>query len=78
MANISSIGGITRNGRCFTPVTFEMAQSKLLEGLPKQKKAKMVPDAFKEPVIEKKASEFLKFIKHSEYSVVEQLSKLST
>ena len=28
-------------------------------------------------VIENKAFEFLKFIKHSEYSVVEQLNKLS-
>ena len=29
-----------------------------------------------EPVTEKKADEFLKFIKHSEYSIVEQLYKL--
>ena len=28
-----------------------------------------------EPVIEKEACEFLKFIKHSEYSVIEQLNK---
>ena len=31
-----------------------------------------------EPVIEKEADEFLKFIKHSEYSIVEQLHKLLT
>ena len=31
-----------------------------------------------EPIIEKEASKFLKFIKHSEYSVVEQLNKLPT
>ena len=30
------------------------------------------------PVIEKKAEEFLKFIKHSQYSIVEQLNKLPT
>ena len=29
-----------------------------------------------EPVIEMEANEFLKFIKHSEYSIVEQLHKL--
>ena len=29
-----------------------------------------------EPVIEKEAEEFLKFIKYSEYSIVEQLHKL--
>ena len=29
-----------------------------------------------EPVIEIEANEFLKFIKHSEYSIVEQLHKL--
>ena len=29
-----------------------------------------------EPIIEKETLEFLKFIKHSEYSVVEQLNKL--
>ena len=29
-----------------------------------------------EPVTKKEAKEFLKFIKHSEYSIVEQLHKL--
>ena len=29
-----------------------------------------------EPITEAKANEFLKFIKHSEYSIVEQLHKL--
>ena len=31
-----------------------------------------------EPINEKKASKFLKFIKHNEYSIVEQLNKLLT
>ena len=31
-----------------------------------------------EPITEAKANEFLKFIKHSEYSIVEQLHKLPT
>ena len=31
-----------------------------------------------EPVIEMEANEFLKFIKHSEYSIIEQLHKLPT
>ena len=32
----------------------------------------------KKPIIEKEASKFLKFIKHSEYNVVEQLKKIPT
>ena len=38
----------------------------------------MVPDVIKGQVIKKEASKFLKFIKHSEYSIVDQLNKLST
>ena len=52
------------------------ALSKLMEEIPKHKEPKMVLNVIKGQVTEKKASEFLKFIKHSEYSVVEQLNKL--
>ena len=47
-----------------------------MEGIPKQKESEVVPDAIKELVTEKKASEFLKFFKHNEYSVMEQLNEL--
>ena len=42
--------------------------------VPKGKEKELI----NEPVIEKEADEFLKFIKHSEYSIVEQLHKLPT
>ena len=42
----------------------------------KKGKNKEVPKGTSKPVTEKKACEFLKFIKHSEYSVIEQLKKM--
>ena len=47
------------------------------ERLSKKKKGKD-KETYKssnKPITEKKASKFLKFIKHSEYSVIEQLNK---
>ena len=35
-----------------------------------------IPKKESQPIAEKEASEFLKFVKHSEYSVVEQLNKI--
>ena len=65
------IGGLTRSGRCFTP-----------EELERQRKAKgkEIVDAFKgmevnKPISEDESNEFLKLMKHSEYSVVDQLKK---
>jgi hypothetical protein len=65
----AEIGGLTRSGRCFTP-----------EKLEKQRKAKGkegvdVIEEINKPVTEEETSEFLKLMKHSEYSVVEQLKK---
>ena len=41
----------------------------------KKGKNKETPESSNKPITEKEASEFLKFIKHSEYSVIEQLNK---
>ena len=65
----AEIGGLTRSGRCFTP-----------EELEKQRKAKGiegvdVTEEINKPVTEEETNEFLKLMKHSEYSVVEQLKK---
>jgi hypothetical protein len=65
----AEIGGLTRSGKCFTP-----------EELEKQRKAKGkeevdVTEEINKPVTEEETSEFLKLMKHSEYSVVEQLKK---
>ncbi|KAL3570669.1 hypothetical protein D5086_027918 [Populus alba] len=65
------IGGLTRSGRCFTP-----------EELERQRKAKgkEIVDAFKgmevnKPISEDESNDFLKLMKHSKYSVVDQLKK---
>ncbi|XP_073263760.1 uncharacterized protein [Populus alba] len=67
----TEISGLTRSGRCFTP-----------EELERQRKAKgkEVLDLDKEfevnkPVTEEETNEFLKLMKHSEYSIVDQLKK---
>jgi len=65
----AKIGGLTRSGRCFT-----------LEELEKQRKDKGkegvdVTEEINKPVTEEETNEFLKLMKHSEYSVVEQLKK---
>ena len=65
-------------GKCYAPTTTKMAPPKPVEELPKQKKLEVTPDVMKESIIEKEASGYLKFIKHSEYRVVEKLNKLPT
>jgi hypothetical protein len=65
----AEIRGLTRSGRCFTP-----------EELEKQRKAKGkegvdVAEEINKPITEEETSEFLKLMKHNEYSVVEQLKK---
>ena len=41
----------------------------------KKNKDKKAPENSSKPITKKEASEFLKFIKHSEYSVIKQLNK---
>jgi len=65
----AEIRELTRSGRCFT-----------LEELEKRRKAKGkegvdVTEEINKPVTEEETNEFLKLVKHSEYSVVEQLKK---
>ena len=60
--------------------TNEEQPSKEKERLSREKKGKDKQDleGSSKPITEKKASEFLKFIKHNEYSVIEQLNKTLT
>ena len=44
----------------------------------KKDKNKEAFESSNKPITEREASEFLKFIKHSEYSVIEQLNKTPT
>ena len=88
---LTDIGGITRNECCYaldmaekvtiekllTPVS-EKQPSKEKERPSREKKDKEVFEGTSKPVTEKKACEFLKFIKHSKYSVIEQLNKMPT
>ena len=70
-ANISGIGGMTQSGRCYTPTSIEMIPLNTAKELPKSKEFETSPDLINEPITKKDAFEFLKFIKHNEYSVVE-------
>ncbi|KAL4348719.1 hypothetical protein GQ457_17G013990 [Hibiscus cannabinus] len=74
IAGISGVGNFTRSGRCH-PLDI----SKSMENKDAEQKDKFPLDGgipeINEPVREEDAHEFLKFIKHSEYSVVEQLHK---
>ena len=64
--NILGIKGMIGSGRCYTPTTVEMAPPNIAKELLKQKEAEVIPDMMKESITEKKASKFLKFIKHRE------------
>ena len=70
---------MTYNGRCYAPVNLEAKEGE--ESVEKGRVKIAVPrgkgkEPINEPVTEKEADEFLKFIKHSEYNIVEQLHKL--
>ena len=77
--NIAGTGGMTRNGRCYAPVSLGAKKGKTStenDGMKIATSKKKDNEPINEPVIEMEANEFLKFIKHSEYSIVEQLHKL--
>ena len=69
---------MTRSGRYYAPINPEIGgessatnERTKIAALKEKEKEPM-----NDPVTEKEAKEFLKFIKHSEYSIVEQLHKL--
>jgi hypothetical protein len=76
VSNITGIGGITRTGRCYTPQDLarkEKGKAKLGE-----ESGEGNPNAeacIKEAVTQEDVEQFLKYIKNSEYNVIEQLSK---
>ncbi|KAE8678980.1 hypothetical protein F3Y22_tig00111402pilonHSYRG00591 [Hibiscus syriacus] len=76
---VSEVGFFTRSGRCYSPETSNASEQVKAKGKAVAIPQKVFEDeslpAFNEPVTEKQAQEFLKFLKHSEYSVVEQLHK---
>jgi len=65
------IGGLTKNKRCLTPKELESqkkAKGKDVTDLPTTYKVNKL-------VSKEKATEFLKLMKHSEYSMIDQLKK---
>ena len=77
--DIAEIGGLTRSDRCYASGPLRVREGgKCIEQSDVEvtilkKKCK---EALNEPVSETEANEFLKFIKHSEYNIVEQLHML--
>ncbi|KAL4273866.1 hypothetical protein GQ457_13G018330 [Hibiscus cannabinus] len=74
IAGISGVGNFTRSGRCHP---LDISKSMEIKDADQKDKFPFdlgIPE-INEPVREEDAHEFLKFIKHSEYSVVEQLHK---
>ena len=74
------MGGMTRSRRCYASINSETkeGESSIENGrlkivAPKRKDKEPI----NELVTEMEADEFLKFIKHNEYSIIEQLHKLS-
>ena len=72
--DIEGTRGMTRSGRCYAPVNSgaKKGEESVEEGgvkitVPRGKDKEMI----NEPVIKMEENEFLKFIKHSEYSIVE-------
>ncbi|XP_052485191.1 uncharacterized protein LOC105778992 [Gossypium raimondii] len=82
---VSRVGHFTRSGRCYSPETVE--PKKKVTNPSRKGKAPMyeikagveIPSEqeVKKPVNDEEAHEFFKFIKYSEYNVVEQLHKQS-
>ena len=68
--NISSaLSGLTRNGRCYTPEELEKRRKEIAKG---------AAEPVRDKVTTKEAEEFLKVIRNSKYSVIQQLYKSPT
>ena len=78
--DIAGTSGLTRSDRCYAP---GLSGVKEREEGTKQSDVEVTISKKKgkkpliEPVTKSEANEFLKFIKHSKYNIVEQLHKLS-
>ena len=76
---IARTGGMTRSGRCYAPINPETREGESSAANERTKIAALKrneKESMNESVTEKEVEEFLKFIKHSEYNIVEQLHKL--
>ena len=62
----SSLSGLTRSGRCYTPEEIEKRRKEI---------GKSTAKPVRNRVITEEAEEFLKIIRNSEYSVIQQLNR---
>ena len=72
--DIAGTGGMTRSNRCYALVTTEVREGESSvknEGVKIAASKKKDKEPINKPVTEMETDEFLKFIKHSEYSMVE-------
>ena len=72
--DLTGVGNMTRTGRFYGHD--KVAQEKLLTPADKERPSKEIEEGTSlrdanKPLTKKEASEFLKFVKHSEYSIVE-------
>ena len=72
--DIAGTEGMTRSGRCYAPINLETGEGESSAANERTKIAVLKgkeKEPMNEPATEKEAEELLKFIKHSEYSIVE-------
>ncbi|XP_039019836.1 uncharacterized protein LOC120151466 [Hibiscus syriacus] len=71
---VNEVGHFTRSGRCYSKEPEK--QTNVDKGKKVDLQLREYEHVINEPVTENEAVEFLKFLKHSEYNIVEQLHKL--
>ncbi|XP_039045537.1 uncharacterized protein LOC120185362 [Hibiscus syriacus] len=74
---VDEVGHFTRSGRCYSPNQTSEPEKRTTVDKGKRVEILLKNDepTINEPVTENDAVEFLKFLKHSEYNIVEQLHK---
>jgi hypothetical protein len=72
ITNITGIGGMTRSGRCY--ISEELERRRKGKDKVGEEPVVTFPEEeapVKEPVTEKDIEDFLKYVKNSEYSIIE-------
>ncbi|KAF1863185.1 hypothetical protein Lal_00012495, partial [Lupinus albus] len=85
VVNLAGVGNMTRSGRVYSPVELSKkiinaskGKEKIVEtseDRPEPEVTELFPDKMEREVSEEEACEFLRFIKQSEYQVIDQLSR---
>ncbi|KAF1854735.1 hypothetical protein Lal_00033669 [Lupinus albus] len=85
VVNLAGVGNMTRSGRVYSPVNLSKkiinaskGKEKIVEtseDRPEPEVTELFPEKMEREVSEEEACEFLRFIKQSEYQVIDQLSR---